>query len=255
MALPTHPKSSAIAPDGLLASDPGLPVWRKVNAMAAWQDTIWPPDGWRPDDPAVPRGREVFDEAGCVRCHAGPDLTDHRVIPAPEVGTEQARAGALKKTGLAFVPSVLFAFDAMVPVAAGAATLEVPMTADPEQVELAFAHGDSPGGYKTPSLAGLYWTAPYLHDGGVAAGRDAARVGLPGTLLDGVPPDPAESLRALVDRDLRGRVVAANEAAGLPSVHVTGAGHEYWADAAAGFGRRDQDALIKYLLSYRPPSP
>lgn len=257
VALPTHPRASQIAPDGLLASDPGLPVWREVNAMAAWQETIRPPKAPLPDDPeAAARGREAFEEAGCVQCHAGADLTNHRIIPAPEIGTEPARAGALKKTGRDFGPPVVYPFDTPVPVPSGSKVLSVPETADADQVTLAFAHGDSPGGYKVPSLVGLYWTAPYLHDGGVAAGRDAqTQLGLPGTILGGVAPDPVESLRALVDRDLRGRIVAANAAGGLDSAHITGGGHEYWVDAEAGFDRGAQDALIHYLLSYQPDAP
>jgi hypothetical protein len=33
------------------------------------------------------------------------------------------------------------------------------------------AHRGSNGGYKVPSLVGLYWSEPYLHDGGVAVGK------------------------------------------------------------------------------------
>jgi len=255
--LPTHPKASQISPDGLLVSDPGLPVWRKVNAMSAWQDTITPPKPPLAHDPeAVARGRRTFEKADCVRCHSGPDLTNHQIIPAPEIGTEPTRAQSLKKSGRDFAPPVLYAFDTPVPIPPGAKVLSVPETADPEQVKLAFAHGDSPGGYKVPSLVGLYWTAPYLHDGGVAAGSDVeARLGIPGTIQSGVPADPAESLRALVDRDLRHRVVAANEAGGLGSARVTGRGHEFWVDAEAGFDRSEQDGLIHYLLSYQPAAP
>ncbi|HEV7439609.1 MAG TPA: cytochrome C oxidase Cbb3, partial [Methylobacterium sp.] len=69
-----------------------------------------------------------------------------------------------------------------------------------------------------------------------------------------VQADPAESLRALVDRDLRARVVAANRA--LPRAvraRVTGEGHAYWADAGAGFTPDEQGALVRYLLSLDAP--
>ncbi len=101
------------------------------------------------------------------------------------------------------------------------------------------------------SLDGLAWTAPYLHDGGVAVGPDAdSQLGMAGTLVSGVLPDPANSLRALVDRRLRKRVVEANRAsADLSAVHVQGIGHELWADESNGFTPEDQQALIDYLLS------
>lgn len=116
--------------------------------------------------------------------------------------------------------------------------------------------GDSPGGLKTAGLIGLYWSPPYLHDGGAAVGPDPSRhLGLPGTLLASpqVPPDPANSLRAVVDRELRGRVVEANRSdPNLLEMNVGGVGHEYWVDQPAGFSPEDQDALVKYLLTYRP---
>jgi hypothetical protein len=102
------------------------------------------------------------------------------------------------------------------------------------------------------SLVGLGWTAPYLHDGGVSVGPDAkADLGVSGTLLKGLAADPRNSLRALVDRDLRARVVAANRAdPGLAAVHVEGVGHEFWADATAGVSADDQQALVEFLLAF-----
>jgi len=65
-----------------------------------------------------------------------------------------------------------------------------------------------------------------------------------------VLPDPAESLRALIDRRLRERVVEANHAdEDLRKANVEGVGHEYWVDGKAGFSPREQDALIHYLLT------
>lgn len=120
---------------------------------------------------------------------------------------------------------------------------------------MALAQGESPGGYKVPSLVGLAWTAPYLHDGGVAVGDDPeAQLGMPGTLLASRMPDPANSLRALVDRRLRAKVIAANRGSdALRASHVTGAGHDHWADEGAGVLRDDQDALILDLLTYSAP--
>jgi hypothetical protein len=68
-----------------------------------------------------------------------------------------------------------------------------------------------------------------------------------------VPIDPRSSLRALLDRELRGRVVAANRADRARwDLHVRGVGHEFWVDPAAGFSPAEQQALIEHLLSLRP---
>lgn len=104
-----------------------------------------------------------------------------------------------------------------------------------------------------PSLIGVYWSAPYLHDGGVAVGPYAhTQCGMPGTLLRGIPPDPVNSLRALIDRALRQRVIAANATApSLQAMHVQGTGHEFWVDTETGFTPADQEALIQYVFSLR----
>ncbi|HYG58262.1 MAG TPA: hypothetical protein VD902_09410, partial [Symbiobacteriaceae bacterium] len=146
-------------------------------------------------------------------------------------------------------------FDTPVPVPTGAKAERAPTEhLDAGQLRLAWAHGGSPGGYKVQGLMGLYWTAPYLHDGGVAVGDDPdTQLGVSGTILKGVRPDPANSLRALVDRDLRKRVIAANkESQSLGAVHVQGIGHEFWVDQGAGFTAEEQAALLKYLLSISP---
>lgn len=100
-------------------------------------------------------------------------------------------------------------------------------------------------------MIGLYWSAPYLHDGGVAIGPNVNRdVGMGGTLLRGVESDPTNSLRALVDKQLRKKVIIANQASkDLQFTHTKGIGHEFWVDASTGFTREEQDALIEYLLS------
>jgi hypothetical protein len=123
---------------------------------------------------------------------------------------------------------------------------------DPRQVALAFPSRDAPaGGYAIPGLLGLAFSPPYLHDGGVAVGIDSERqLGLPGTLLAGVVPDARNSLRAMVDRDLRARVVAANHAsAALRRANVEGVGHAFWVDTAAGFTAAAQSALLDWLLA------
>ena len=252
VALPTYPNASAIAVTGLIGSTPGYRVWEQNNAVAAFQNTLVPPDPKTAVEPTIlAQGRDVFERAGCATCHAGATLTNHPVIPAPEIGTDPSRAKALQGTEKIFVPALLYAFDTPVPVPPGARVLTVPTAPlDPQQFQLSWAHGDSPGGYKVPSFIGLYWTAPYLHDGGVAVGLDLERhVGLPGTLLQGIPVDPVNSLRALIDGALRQRVIAANQTSSdLRAVHVQGIGHAFWVDPSTGFTPAEQEALLQYLL-------
>jgi len=252
---PTFPKVSLIAPDGLLASSPGYRVWEQINGISAWQNTIVPP---KPEEQIDSRtlalGKTVFQRAGCIRCHAGDAFTNNRIISVKDIGTEPSRAKALKKTEKIFGESYMYSPNTPVPLPKGARALKVPTDLfDKEQIKLAFAHGDSEGGYKVPSLIGLYWTAPYLHDGGVAVGKDAkTQLGVTATLMKGIQPDPTNSIRALVDKKLREQVVNANRSSkDLQSVHVQGIGHEFWVDSSTGFTEKEQEALIKYLLSLK----
>lgn len=220
--------------------------------MSAWQNALVPPKPpMQLGADKVELGKTVFKKAQCISCHAGEYLTNNRIVPSGMIGTDPSRALALKKTEKIWGEATIYSPDTPVPVPKGAQILKVPTAhLDPEQIKLGFARGDSKGGYKTVSLNGLYWTAPYLHDGGVAAGADADKqLGLPGTLMQGIPADPYNSLRALVDRKLREKVIAANRSAGLEQVHVQGIGHEYWVDSSTGFTKQQQEALIEYLLS------
>jgi hypothetical protein len=251
--MPTYPNATLIAPDGFWNSSRGRPIWQQVNAMSAWQNTLIPaPPPFAPGPAALARGKAAFQRAGCASCHLGSAYTNHRIVPIEEIRTEPARAAALRRTGATLVPPVAIAFDQKVPLPPQPRTIPVPTgDLDPEQIRLAFALDGSAGGYKVPGLLGLYWTAPYLHDGGVAVGeRWESELGMPGTLAKGILPDPRQSLRALLDRTLRARVVAANDAdADMRSMHVRGIGHEYWVDGAAGFDSSDQSALLDYLLT------
>ncbi|GIP34722.1 hypothetical protein J2TS4_39320 [Paenibacillus sp. J2TS4] len=251
---PSFPNLSLMAPDGLYISSRGFKVGEQVNGMAAYQNTLVPPDRKEKTNAEVLElGRTVFQRAQCISCHAGEAFTNNRVISSAIIGTEPSRAKALKKTEKLFGPTTMFTPDTPVPVPRDAKVLEVPTGhLDPEQMKLAFAWGDSPGGYKVKGLIGLRWTAPYLHDGGVAVGPDLTQVGIPGTFLQGVEPDPANSLRALIDKDLRQQVIVANEQSqALKEVHVAGIGHEHWVDSTTGFTKEQQDALIQYLLSLK----
>lgn len=252
---PTFPKITPVAPDGLIVSSPGTTFNQQNNAMSAYQNAlIPPPPHQQATDAVIAQGKAVFQRAGCASCHSGTAYTNHRVIPAPDIGTDPSRAAAFKRAALILQrKGVLYAPDTPVPIPKNAETVTIPDHRDPRQTDLAFAKGHSPGGYKVPGLLGLSWTAPYLHDGGVAAGKDAStQLGLPGTLGQGIPPDPENSLRALIDRELRKKVVSANRSsADLRSVHVQGIGHAFWVDEQAGYTAEEQQALVDFLLSLR----
>lgn len=116
------------------------------------------------------------------------------------------------------------------------------------------ARASGQAGYKIPGLIGLWWSAPYLHDGGVAVGPGESVVGVGNVRARRLPIDPRASLRALLDRELRARVIAANHAdAARWDVHVRGVGHEFWVDPGAGFTPAEQTALVEFLLSLRYP--
>jgi cytochrome c5 len=256
VALPSYPRATLIEPTSLMCSVPGRPFWEAINAMSAWQDTLRapPPPAAAPAE-QLARGRLVFQRAGCARCHDGPALTNHRIIAVPEIGTQAVRAKAMASTARAWQSQPrIYAFDQQVPLPAAPRTLPVPVAdLDPQQIALAYGWPDSPGGYKVPALVGLAVSAPYLHDGGVAVGADRDRKGVAATLLQGIAPDPRESLRALVDRKIRADVVAANRASPrLQRMHVEGTGHAFWVDGGADFTGDDQEALLAFLLAFRP---
>ncbi|MDR7039641.1 cytochrome c5 [Methylobacterium sp. BE186] len=255
-ALPSFPNANYVTTNGLVATSPGEPVGYANDAMSAFQNALRAPA--RPAPPEIlATGRQIFERAGCAGCHAGPAYTNNRVVPAPEIGTEPTRARSFAKTEGTLRPPDLYAAGTPFPVPPGTKTLPVPLgEADRAQVQLAWAHAGTPGGYKVPNLIGLNESAPYLHDGGVAVGPGPAREPGIGPLLDpAVQADPAESLRALVDRDLRARVIAANRASPRAvTARVTGEGHAYWADAQAGVGPAEQAALVQYLLCLDGPA-
>jgi hypothetical protein len=193
---------------------------------------------------------------GCSGRHAGPFLSNHLNIFTDEGGT--IRPARWLWTRPSSIPApVIYSFDSPVLLASHPKTLAVPISDFHQtQVDLAWAHHGSGGGYKVPSLVGLYWTAPYLHDGGVAVGKDEnANLGVAGTVGMNQMPDPFNSLKALIDRNLRARVVAANESS--PELHrmnVQGVGHNYWVDPESGFTGEQQRALIQFLLTYESGS-
>lgn len=79
---------------------------------------------------------------------------------------------------------------------------------------------------------------------------DPRQLGLSATLSRGISPDATNSLTALVDRQLRDLVVAANHAdPALVRSNLDGTGHSYYVDAKAGFTPRQQRDLINFLMA------
>jgi cytochrome c peroxidase len=134
--LPTFPNTSLLSEVGLAGSTPGYRFMEQNNALAAFQNTLLPPPAPLPTTPeAVTRGRAVFAQAGCADCHAGPEATNHRIIPVPEIGTDPSRAQALRTTEPHYVPPSLYGFDTPVPIPPGTPPLAVPTAElDPHQL-------------------------------------------------------------------------------------------------------------------------
>lgn len=270
--VPGFPKGSLFMLDGLMANSPGVPVAQQLNGMSAWQNTLAPPPSHVGDLDSVQRGAAVFDRAGCVTCHSGRYFTNNRVIAQTEVATQPSRAPTLAPFTRIFTDPKTYPSSVFAPPPAEAPVLAVPTDSTPKSDrELAFGANNSAGGYKVPSLIGLAVTAPYLHDGGVAAGpaalnqpasgepfqiANAEQLGMAGTLLQWIAPDPAASLRVLVDRTLRQASIVQNRAnSDLQRTHVDGSGHNYWVDAQGGFTVQDQTDLIQFLLSLDDDPP
>ncbi|WP_347566377.1 hypothetical protein [Scytonema sp. UIC 10036] len=240
------------------------------NAMSAFQNSLVPPanrtsENWQAlNTNSVKRGAKVFEKANCTVCHIPPFFTDNKIYPIDKIRSNPARARSRLVLNDLLVPPKLYTFDTPVPIPANAEELDVPTQGISEE-PTALPEGILPnGGYKTPSLRGLYLSAPYLHDGGVAvrAGSlelhangsfsvvDPSGLGLANTLSQGIPADAASSLRALVDRELRALVVQANKAnPGLVRSNLDGTGHEFYVDKQAGFNPKQQTDLINFLLA------
>jgi len=242
------------------------------NAMSAFQNSLVPPanrtqSNWKAlKSGSVQRGAKVFQKANCATCHIPPFFTDNKTHPIDEIGTNSARAKSRLGLNELLVEPKLYTFDTIIPVSANAQVLDVPtegISESPTTLPLGILPN---GGYKTTTLRGLYFSAPYLHDGGVAVregslaffrdGRfqvvDPSGLGLTGTLSQGLSADPANSLRALLDRELREKVVGANKfnpALSPERSNLDGTGHEFYVDNQAGFSPQQQTDLINFLLA------
>ncbi len=264
ITMPGYPLGSPFILDGLMPATPGLPVAAQLNGMSAFQNTLAPPP-YRSEDPnAVRHGAQVFKRAGCAGCHSGSRFTNHRVVSQSQIGSQPSRARALAAFLRVFGPPRTYPADVPVPLPLNPRIIRVPEDISPaEDRQRAYAQNDPAGGLKVPSLIGLQVSAPYLHDGGVAAGPEALRrngnrfiiararqLGPAGTVFVGLPTDPVNSLRLLLDRQLRAALVKTNRTdTRLQQANVDGSGHEFWVDIEGGFSGQDQDDVIAFLLS------
>ncbi|MDJ0708028.1 MAG: hypothetical protein QNJ46_32550 [Leptolyngbyaceae cyanobacterium MO_188.B28] len=248
------------------------------NAMAAWQNSLVPPPNRTLDNQealrngSVLRGAKVFKKANCISCHIPPFFTDNIIHPNSEIGANPARAESRLGIEKFLTSPKMYALNTRVPPPFDAKVLDIP-TEGISNTPTTLPNGLSPdGGYKTPSLRGLYLSAPYLHDGGVAVREgalqftsdggfdivDPTRLGLPGTLSQGEAADPASSLRALIDRDLRSQVIAINRNPMLPDPNfpllnnnLDGTGHDFYVDDKSWppFSPADQSDLVNFLMA------
>ncbi len=262
---PGFPQGSLFIADGFMAGSPGYKVGEQLNAMSAFQNTLAPPATPISDTDTLKRGAKIFQQANCTSCHIGRYFTNHAVIAEDEIKAQPSRAVALSKFPRIFGEPQTYAPNTPVPLPVDPPILTVPVeTAPLETRRAAYAIDPPTGGYKVTSLVGLAVSAPYLHDGGVAASSTAIapqsdgtytvvkpdEMGLAGTWMRRIAPDPAASLRVLIDRNLRTIAVDANRAnPDLQLSNSDGSGHAYWVDQTAGFSAQDQTDLIQFLLS------
>jgi cytochrome c5 len=241
-----------------------------ANAMSAWQNSLVPPPNQTLQNQqalqsgSVDRGAQIFEQAQCVTCHRSPFFTDNLIHPIAEIKSNPARGESRLAQNALLVPPKIYTLNTPVPIPANAEVIDVP-TEGVSDSPTTLPKGLLPdGGYKTPSLRGLYLTAPYLHDGGAAVRKGALQVGadgsfgivdprglgLSGTLSQAIPADPADSLRALLDRALRTQVIAVNRLnPALQLSNLDGTGHEFYVDATTGFSSSQQNDLVNFLLA------
>ncbi|MBO8171301.1 MAG: electron transport protein [Bacillaceae bacterium] len=259
---PGWPKGSEVAPDALTVGTKKFKFGEQINAMARWQNTLMPPpyqSEVRDEEKRrtlLEQGEKIFQQAGCITCHAGPSFSSNRIIPSEKIGTEDSRARALSKMKKNFTESKMYEKGTRIPIPKDAKSKKMPLTGtDPDSYSLVY-DASKKGGYKTKGLIGLHLTPPYLHDGGVAVGAKPGQWGLTDTLLKGRPADPANSLKALIDREWREQVIRSNfRSARLLNTHTTGEGHAYWVDEQNGYSPDEQRALIEYLLTQTTVKP
>jgi len=140
---PAHPRSSFVSVSGVLSSVPGYPINRHTLAMSAYQNTLKPPRSHlKRDARLAAEGEAVFRRAGCITCHAGPYLTNNRIVATDVLGTNPSRARSFKKTEKFWGPPLMYDYDTPVPLPKKPKLHRMPLNGmSEEQIRLAFAHG------------------------------------------------------------------------------------------------------------------
>jgi mono/diheme cytochrome c family protein len=247
----TYPRISYLQSVGLMPASSGFRAWEQINSISLYMNSFVPhKTGLKKDEQLYNRGKEIFTKAGCSTCHGGKYFTINKVIKVEDIKTEPSRGSGFRGAELFFTSPRIYDQDTKIPLPKNPKIHDVEMTKEKEEsLRISWSQGTSNGGYKTISLYGLYFSAPYLHDAGVSVG-EKGELGVANTLLKGISPDPYKSLEAMIDSKIRGKVVTANlSSKTVTTAHISGKGHDYWVDETTGFTKEDQKALIHYLLT------
>lgn len=116
----------------------------QLYALALYLYSLQPPPNPNRFDALAARGRQVFAEQGCTRCHTPPLYTNNRLTPAE---------------GFTPTPDRVKEFD----------ILPVSLHTDPT---LALETRRGTGFYKVPSLRGVWYRGMFPHDGSCATLED-----------------------------------------------------------------------------------
>ena len=111
----------------------------QLYALAQYLYSFKPPKNPFKPNSFTKKGRAVFEREGCASCHAGPTLTNNKLMPAPGFRVPE---GHLK----------LYDID------------PVSIRTDPA---LTMETRRGTGYYRVPSLAGLWYRGPFGHSGSV----------------------------------------------------------------------------------------
>ncbi|HEY2993884.1 MAG TPA: hypothetical protein VGM22_13785 [Methylomirabilota bacterium] len=120
-------------------------VKRQTDLSEGIRAPRWP---FAVDDAMAARGRGLYHQARCAGCHDGQE-SDSRLHAAMDVGTDPTRANL-------FTPQLAQRFNAFL------ASVEVEGYRSPSSPGVR-----STGKYWSPTLAGVWARAPYLHNGSV----------------------------------------------------------------------------------------
>jgi hypothetical protein len=114
-----------------------------IKALTVFLGGVLPPEQSLPDERVIDSGRRVFRRSGCNECHLEGRGAGGAVVP---LGTLVAGYGEPRDATVAENPGM--GYDDRIALTPGEDSI-------------------ARRGYKVPSLLGLRWSAPYLHDGSV----------------------------------------------------------------------------------------